>query len=197
MTVGAHVVFCGAHIGAGELQPRRVGIGLRDGLALASANHLDGRDHDDDRHQSHDNGVQLRPCAVGFASAKRSAIHEFYSGKAIDIWKWPDSCYSFALHHKEETVKKSYRRAILCAALLCGGVAVAQKTQPVENINPQRHGNLAAAQRLSEKAYEKVMAAQQANEFDLGGHAKKAKELLEEVNQELKMAAETSNQNHK
>jgi ribosomal protein L4 len=94
-------------------------------------------------------------------------------------------------------MKNSHLRFILCAALLCGGLAVAQKTQPVENVNPQRHGNLAAAQRLSEKAYEKVVAAQQANEFDLGGHAKKAKELLEQVNQELKMAAETANQNHK
>jgi hypothetical protein len=143
------------------------------------------------------NVVQLCPSAVGFAGAKRPAIHEFYSGKAIGIWDWPDSWYSFALHHKEEIVKKSYLRVILWAALLCGCVAIAQKTQPVENVNPQRHGNLAAAQRLSEKAYEKVVAAQQANEFDLGGHAKKAKELLEQVNQELKMAAETANQNHK
>jgi len=94
-------------------------------------------------------------------------------------------------------VKKSYLRVVLSAVLLCSGVAVAQKTQPVENVNPQRHGNLAAAQRLCEKAYEKVLAAQQANEFDLGGHAKKAKELLEQVNEQLKMAAETANQNHK
>ena len=76
-------------------------------------------------------------------------------------------------------MKKSYLRVVLSAVLLCGGLAVAQKTQPAENVNPQRHGNLAAAQRLCEKAYEKLVAAQQANEFDLGGHAKKAKELLE------------------
>jgi hypothetical protein len=101
------------------------------------------------------------------------------------------------LYHKEEIVKKSYLGVILAVALLCGGLAVAQKTQPEQNINPQRHGNLAAAQRLCEKAYEKVVAAQQANEFDLGGHAKKAKELLEQANEELKMAAVVANQNHK
>ena len=93
-------------------------------------------------------------------------------------------------------MKKSYLRVVLSAVLLCG-LAVAQKTQPAENVNPQRHGNLAAAQRLCEKAYEKLLAAQQANEFDLGGHAKKAKELLEEANEQLKQAAETANQNHK
>jgi hypothetical protein len=34
---------------------------------------------------------------------------------------------------------------------------------------------------------------QQANEFDLNGHAQKAKDLLDQVNRELKEAAETSN----
>jgi F0F1-type ATP synthase membrane subunit b/b' len=101
------------------------------------------------------------------------------------------------LFHKEEIVKKTILNLILGAAVLCGVVVVAQTQKPVENINPQRHGNLAAAQRLCEKAYEKVVAAQQANEYDLAGHAKKAKELLEEANAELKQAAETANQNHK
>jgi len=39
--------------------------------------------------------------------------------------------------------------------------------------------------------------AQQANEWDLAGHAAKAKQLLEEVNNELKLAAEQSNTNKK
>jgi hypothetical protein len=56
-----------------------------------------------------------------------------------------------------------------------------------------RHPNLAAAQRLSTQAFEKVTPAQRANEFDLNGHAQKAKELLEQANQELKQAAEASN----
>jgi len=37
--------------------------------------------------------------------------------------------------------------------------------------------------------------AQEANEFDLGGHAAKAKALLEQVNNELKLAAQQSNKN--
>jgi hypothetical protein len=36
--------------------------------------------------------------------------------------------------------------------------------------------------------------AQRANEWDLAGHAQKAKELLDQVNNELKLAAEASNQ---
>jgi hypothetical protein len=80
---------------------------------------------------------------------------------------------------------------LLGASLLLGCVVFAQ--QPARNINPHRHPNLAAAQRLSDQAYNKIVAAQQANEWDMNGHAQKAKELLEQVNRELKMAAEAAN----
>lgn len=84
----------------------------------------------------------------------------------------------------------------LCGlALLAGGVVLAQK--PADNISPRRHPNLAAAQRLSTEAFEKIVAAQAANEWDLDGHAQKAKELLDQVNRELKEAAEASNRNHR
>jgi hypothetical protein len=92
-------------------------------------------------------------------------------------------------------ISKSLVGAILAAALIGGGVAVAQK--PVDNVSGKRHPNLAAAQRLSEQAYEKVTAAQQANEWDMDGHAAKAKELLDQVNKELKLSAEAANKNHK
>ena len=85
--------------------------------------------------------------------------------------------------------------SVLGVALICGGVAVAQK--PVDNISGKKHPNLAAAQHLSQQAWEKVTAAQQANEWDMQGHAAKAKELLDQVNQELKLAAEAANKNHK
>jgi hypothetical protein len=75
--------------------------------------------------------------------------------------------------------------------LLLAGVAIAQ--HPKENVNPGRHPNLAAAQRLSQQAWQKIVAAQEANEWDMAGHAQKAKNLLDEVNKELKMAAETAN----
>lgn len=77
--------------------------------------------------------------------------------------------------------------------LFVGGVAVAQR--PKENVSAARHPNLAAAQRLSEQAYEKIVAAQQANEWDMQGHAQKAKNLLDEVNRELKAAAGAANRN--
>ena len=79
----------------------------------------------------------------------------------------------------------------LVAMLLGGGVLLAQK--PKDNVSGKRHPNLAAAQRLSTQAFEKITAAQEANEWDMQGHAAKAKELLEQVNHELKEAAEAAN----
>jgi hypothetical protein len=85
--------------------------------------------------------------------------------------------------------------SVLGAALLCGGVAIAQK--PERDISAQKHPNLAAAQRLTDQAFNKISAAQEANEFDMNGHAAKAKELLDQANHELKMAAEAANKNKK
>jgi hypothetical protein len=82
------------------------------------------------------------------------------------------------------------------AALLLVATA-AFAAPPVEDISGKRHPNLAAAQRLSRGAWEKVTAAQKANEWDMDGHAAKAKELLDQVNNELKLAAETANKNRK
>ena len=84
---------------------------------------------------------------------------------------------------------------LLGAALPVGGMAFAQK--PVENVNPHRHPNLAAAQRLCDQAYNKIVAAQQANEWDMEGHAQKAKDLLDQANRELKKSAEWANANRK
>jgi hypothetical protein len=83
----------------------------------------------------------------------------------------------------------------LGALLVLGGALIAQA--PKENVSKGLHPNLARAQRQSQNAYESIVMAQQANEFDLGGHAQKAKELLEQVNNELKAAAQVSNQNKK
>jgi hypothetical protein len=84
--------------------------------------------------------------------------------------------------------------AVLLGALIGFVPAVGQ---PKENVSKGLHPNIARAQRQSQAAYESVVMAQQANEFDLGGHAQKAKQLLEEVNNELKLAAEQSNANRK
>ncbi len=85
------------------------------------------------------------------------------------------------------------KRILMIAAsvALLAGVALAQK--PERDISHKHHPNLAAAQRLSQQAWEKIVAAQQANEWDLQGHAQKAKGLLDQVNSELKLAADAAN----
>ena len=86
------------------------------------------------------------------------------------------------------------RTTLLVAVVSCGVLAanvIAQR--PQENVSRRRHPNLAAAQRLVDQAFNKITAAQQANEFDMSGHAAKAKQLLEQVNAELKLAAEAAN----
>ena len=90
-------------------------------------------------------------------------------------------------------ITKRILTPVVASLLLIGGIAIAQK--PVENVSKGKHPNLAAAQRLSQQAYEKITAAQEANEWDMQGHAKKAKQLLEEVNNELKQAAGAANKN--
>ena len=83
------------------------------------------------------------------------------------------------------------RNAILSSALVfglvAGGVTLAQ------NVDRERHPNLNEAQRLIDRAYEKISAAQQFNEFDMDGHAQRAKEALELANREIKMAARAAN----
>lgn len=69
--------------------------------------------------------------------------------------------------------------------------------RPVRNVSGARHPNLAAAQRLSRQAWQRVVDAQQANEWDMQGHAQKAKDLLDQANNELKMAAQAANRNAK
>lgn len=88
-------------------------------------------------------------------------------------------------------IKTRVSSAVLGTLLIIAGIAWAQK--PKENVSAGRHPNLAAAQRLSQQAYEKIVAAQEANEWDMQGHAQKAKNLLDEVNKELKQAAMVAN----
>jgi len=89
-------------------------------------------------------------------------------------------------------LKNRLLAAVFGSLLIVGGYAIAQPP-PKKNISGARHPNLAAAQRLTAQAFEKITAAQEANEFDLGGHAAKAKALLDQANNELKQAAETAN----
>jgi hypothetical protein len=81
--------------------------------------------------------------------------------------------------------------ALACCLLLAGTAASAQ--EPAQNIDPARHGNLAAAQDMVREAYDKVSVAQFDNNSQLGGHAAHAKELMREANDEIKMAAIVAN----
>ncbi|MGH9744634.1 MAG: hypothetical protein ACRD59_00815 [Candidatus Acidiferrales bacterium] len=57
-----------------------------------------------------------------------------------------------------------------------------------------RHGNMRAAQQLIQQAWFKVDEAQQDNHYNLGGHAGRAKELLAQASEEIKLSAETANE---
>jgi hypothetical protein len=90
---------------------------------------------------------------------------------------------------------KKYLLLNMAGLLVLGGMAVAQR--PKENVSGARHPNIANAQRLAQEAWESISAAQQANEWDMEGHAQKAKNLLGEVNRELRAAANAANRNAK
>ncbi|OOG49849.1 hypothetical protein [Rhodanobacter sp. C01] len=81
--------------------------------------------------------------------------------------------------------------------VLTAGLALAATTAfaapPAQDVSAHRHPNIAAAQRLTDQAFKRITDAQQANEWDMDGHAAKAKDLLDQASRELKMAAETAN----
>jgi len=89
------------------------------------------------------------------------------------------------------TKKSLLMSTILSAGLFCGSVILAQ--DPVQNIDPQRHPNLAKAQRLVAEANENIKSAQVNNQYDMHGHAQRARDLLVKVNEELKAAALDAN----
>lgn len=80
-----------------------------------------------------------------------------------------------------------------CGFLLLAAVAVYAQT-PAQNVSPAKHPNLAKAQSDLTLAYQKIVDAQKANEYDLGGHADKAKQLIQEASDHWKQAAVAANQ---
>ncbi len=80
--------------------------------------------------------------------------------------------------------RKTVRAAAIAgAAMLISFQAVAQQP-PVTNANP-KFGNLVAAQKEMRQAFNHISLAQKNNEFDFGGHAAKAKELIDQAAREL------------
>lgn len=82
-------------------------------------------------------------------------------------------------------MKKIILAAVLGALLGAGVVAYAHP----------KHPNLNEAHNLVLKAIAKLDAAQKANEYDLGGHAAKAKDLLAQAEGEIRQAKEEANEN--
>jgi ABC-type Zn uptake system ZnuABC Zn-binding protein ZnuA len=84
------------------------------------------------------------------------------------------------------------RSLFLAAALVLGSIlmTVAYAQRPETDIDPHRHSNLAEAQRHVVEAYNKTVEAQKSNKDELGGHAERAIDLLDQANHELKLAAE-------
>jgi hypothetical protein len=80
---------------------------------------------------------------------------------------------------------------IVSSLIFAGSAVFAQ--EPVLNVSPKHHPNLAAAQELCRKAYDRIEKAERAAEWDSEGHAQNAKELLDKVNTELKLAAKAVN----
>jgi len=77
--------------------------------------------------------------------------------------------------------------SVISLGLLATGFVAGQ------DVSWKRHPNLAAAQRLIDQAYAKISEAQGANEWDMEGHAAKAKDHLDQANREIKMAAMAAN----
>ena len=89
-------------------------------------------------------------------------------------------------------MKNTAIAGLIATAVFASSTLVSADT-PVQNIDPARHPNLAAAQNLSRQAFDKIEDAQRANDWDMSGHAAHPLNLLIEVNRELKAAAEAAN----
>jgi hypothetical protein len=89
------------------------------------------------------------------------------------------------------TTKRLLITTVLSAAVFCGTATLAQT--PVQNVDRKTHPNLAQAQSLVVQANTYIETAQRDGKYDMGGHAEKARQLLAQANEELKLAAEAAN----
>ncbi len=89
----------------------------------------------------------------------------------------------------ESKVKRFLPGIAICTSFVLGAVVFAQ---PPVNVG-ERHGNMRAAQQLIQQAWIKVDEAQHDNNYNLGGHAGRAKELLSQASEEIKLSAEAAN----
>jgi len=81
-------------------------------------------------------------------------------------------------------------KTVLLSAALAAAVAVSFSSFAGPEAG---HPHIIAARESAEKAISELKTAQKANEYDMGGHAKKAEELLEQAIAEMKQAAKAAN----
>lgn len=82
---------------------------------------------------------------------------------------------------------------LLAVCLALAGVVVAQRS----NIDPSLHPSLAEAQQHIQEAAKKVHEAHERDKSDLGGHAEKAIQLLDQAGMEVKSASELEHAPHR
>jgi len=88
-------------------------------------------------------------------------------------------------------IKKDMLKGTALGLVLgCSGAIFAQA--PVVNIG-NRHGNLRSAQEYIASAWQRIDEAQVDNHYNLGGHAGRAKDLLVQADEELRLAANVAN----
>lgn len=83
--------------------------------------------------------------------------------------------------------------ALFAASLALASPTLAMAQEPVQNIDPGRHGNLASAQDYIRQAFDRLSRAQGENNDQLGGHAQRAKDLLRQASDEIRLAADAAN----
>ena len=88
-------------------------------------------------------------------------------------------------------MKSSFFRNFIICCIVIGFFSSCASAD--RRVSSARHPNLAEAQTFIEKAKGKISAAQEANDFDMDGHAAKAKELLDQAYTEIKLAALAAN----
>jgi hypothetical protein len=102
------------------------------------------------------------------------------------------------LYQKGQAMKTLKIATLLAGALMMwSAMAWAQGPGPAPyvTVDPQQHGNLAAAQNNIVEAWGSITEAQRANDAHLGGHAARAKELLAQANQEIQLCADQADAN--
>lgn len=83
-------------------------------------------------------------------------------------------------------------------ALLAIAAAGAAIVTTLAVAGPERgHPNIISARNETQQAIEHMKAAQRANEFDMNGHAQHAIDLLNQAQEEMRVAAEADNRHDK